>query len=244
VAPGRYEGSFAPTQQGVFLLRVTGQPPVPDEPGIAEIAGWALDYSPEYRQLQPDPDTLVRLAVQAGGRVAASDPAQVFAHTLQAPGTFWPAWPALLALAAVLLPLDIALRRLVVTRSDILRFAQALERWVRLRTTIPQTAPEQQATLRSLLRLKQNVGEQLDKSTAGVNQQVAPVGLSPALPSKSSDSPKLGESAAIRPESPSTHKPPESPPQEIGETDQTAASAVNTLLKRKRLRRDQEKPGS
>jgi len=240
VAPGRYEGSFLPTEEGVYLLRVDGQPPAPGAPGIGEIAGWALDYSPEYRQLQPDPDALVRLAIQAGGRIVESDPTQAFAHTLPAPGTFWPAWPVLLALAAVLLPFDIAVRRLVVTRSDIQRSAQALRRWVQLRSIAPQPAPQRQETMRGLLRAKQNVGDLLEKNPAIKSSPQIPGGSPLTGQPQQNNAVKTSQTYPPRSEPSIEKSQPDLSSQESAKTNQTAASAVDTLLKRKRARRDQD----
>src|SRR5690606_37779086 len=54
---------------------------------------------------------------------------QAFAHTLAAERAARPIWPWLTLLAVVLLPVDIALRRLVVTRRDWERLWAALTGW-------------------------------------------------------------------------------------------------------------------
>jgi hypothetical protein len=76
-----------------------------------------LAYSPEYRSLQGDPDYLQFIAGLTGGALV-EDPARVFAHNLQTDRARQPVWPWLLIFATVLLPFDIAVRRLVITRSD------------------------------------------------------------------------------------------------------------------------------
>ncbi len=127
-APGRYEAVFTPTQQGVYLMRLTGQLPG-EGPAFAETSGWTLAYSPEYRRLEADPDLLLRLAALSGGQAASPEPGGVFSHDLPVPlggRTSRPVWPWLLALAALLLPFDIAVRRLILTRQDFLRLRDAL----------------------------------------------------------------------------------------------------------------------
>lgn len=119
VAPGRYETSFTPTEEGAYLIRVTGSSP--DQTTVAATTGWVLSYSPEYRNLDPDPDQAIRLAAAAGGRVASGDPVQVFEHNLSAQRARNPIGLWLLTLAAILLPLDIAVRRLILTPADLIR---------------------------------------------------------------------------------------------------------------------------
>jgi uncharacterized membrane protein len=127
VAPGRYEAYFQPKEQGVYLIRFSGQ----SNEGTAgerfsETIGWTLSYSPEYLRLESDSDLLLRLATITGGKVASPDPADVFVHDLKALRDSRPIWPWLLALAAVLLPFDVAARRLVITRQDLMRLREWL----------------------------------------------------------------------------------------------------------------------
>jgi uncharacterized membrane protein len=122
VAPGRYEGRFVPEREGAYLLRVTGVAGDGEgETAVAQTSGWVLEYSPEYRQFEPDLLLLETIAAQTGGRDVGDQPEQVFAHTLPTERATRPIWPWLTLIAVVLLPVDIALRRLVVTRRDLAR---------------------------------------------------------------------------------------------------------------------------
>jgi uncharacterized membrane protein len=125
-APGRYEGAFTPRTEGAYLLRVTGVQ-AGGEP-VALTTGWVQGYSPEYAALEADPVTLESLAGLGGGRVL-EEPAAAFAHTLQGEGTRRDLWPLLLGLATLLLPFDVALRRLALGRRDVAR----ARTWVRER---------------------------------------------------------------------------------------------------------------
>lgn len=129
VAPGCYEGAFDPKDQGVYLMRFSGQPGGGSGEAFAETSGWTLSYSPEYRTIDPNPDLLLRLAAMTGGDVAPQDPAGIFTHDLSAAHASRPVWPWLLALAALLLPFDVASRRLILTRRDFARFVE----WLRAR---------------------------------------------------------------------------------------------------------------
>ncbi|MGH2536266.1 MAG: glutamine amidotransferase, partial [Candidatus Promineifilaceae bacterium] len=119
VAPGRYQASFAPEQEGAFLLRVAGR----GEAAVGQTAGWVLGYSPEYRQMEPNPALLHSLAEISAGRdlrslgLAAS--AAILQHNLTSQPAGRPVWPWLLGLAAGLLPFDIGVRRLALGRRDL-----------------------------------------------------------------------------------------------------------------------------
>ncbi len=134
IAPGRYEAQFNPTEQGVYLIRLTGQP-LDTSTGerFSETTGWALSYSPEYRRIEPDPDLLLRLSTITGGKVASSNPADVFSHDLKSSRASRPIWQWLILVAAVLLPFDIAVRRLILTRQDMARLREWLIKLLGLR---------------------------------------------------------------------------------------------------------------
>ena len=155
IAPGRYETYFDPKEQGVYLMRFDGQP----EKGgsgqsFAQTNGWTLSYSPEYRRIESDPDLLIRLATLTGGKLATANPADIFLHNLKATGAVTPLWPWLLLLAALLLPFDVASRRLILTRQDWVRFAQVLT--TRLQPG-KQAPAEQSAQMTALLKAKGRV---------------------------------------------------------------------------------------
>ena len=155
IAPGRYEAYFDPKEQGVYLMRFDGQP----EKGgsgqsFAQTDGWTLSYSPEYRRIESDPDLLIRLATLTGGKLASANPADAFLHNLKAVSATSPLWPWLLLLAALLLPLDVASRRLILTRQDWSRFAQVLKTRTARRKPTPVA---QSAQMSALLQAKERV---------------------------------------------------------------------------------------
>jgi uncharacterized membrane protein len=125
IAPGRYQSDFTPDSDGAYFIRVAGSD-VDGETIIGQTNGWVLGYSPEYRQLESNPRLLTRIADTTGGRelkiqTTTGDPGSVFLHDLQGVRAAQPIWPWLLVLAVILLPADIALRRLVVSRRDFQR---------------------------------------------------------------------------------------------------------------------------
>jgi len=127
VAPGRYEGVFEPGEEGAYFIRMVGQPApgadIPADVRVAQTTGWVLTYSPEYRLPAggQDLDLLNDLADLTGGGSLAGRPEAVYAHNVRASRAALPLWPWLLALAAILLPLDVGVRRLVLTAADLRR---------------------------------------------------------------------------------------------------------------------------
>lgn len=123
VAPGRYEATFKPDAEGAYILNISGGD-VADTPiTVDQTTGWVMSYSAEYTiDASSDGAVLLRdVANLTGGRSLADEPGAVFAHNLAAQPIATPIWPWLLLLAMLLLPFDIAVRRLIVTRTDLAR---------------------------------------------------------------------------------------------------------------------------
>jgi uncharacterized membrane protein len=115
-APERWEGAFPTTQVGAYLLRVTWQSHratngLPSQ--LATTAGLVVPYSPEFASSGTDIHFLNQLAQAGNGSVLnPNDTSSAFSTNLPPVYTslsivFW-----LFAIAALLLPVDIALRRL------------------------------------------------------------------------------------------------------------------------------------
>jgi Mg-chelatase subunit ChlD len=129
VAPGRYEATFLPQDEGAYLLRVTGGE-------LNQTTGWVMSYSPEYQIREDDESVLETVAAMTDGQDLSQTPAAAFDHNIDAQNASVPLWPWLLAAAMILLPFDIAVRRLLITRSDLAR----LRTWLasRRRTAAPE----------------------------------------------------------------------------------------------------------
>ncbi|HXV43746.1 MAG TPA: VWA domain-containing protein, partial [Anaerolineae bacterium] len=115
--PNRYEATVPLPAEGVYLAQVTayaqnsGGSPENKEPLASQTIGLVAPYSAEYANLNADLSLLADLPVATGGQTL-QDPAQSFAHNLAIGRQTWPVWPTLLLLAALLFPLDVAIRRL------------------------------------------------------------------------------------------------------------------------------------
>lgn len=165
VGPGRYEGVFTPAVDGAYFVGVGTMNEGPESAGgLQTTAGWVLGYSPEYATLEDNPALLASLAQTTGGRVLdlESGMAAVFDHNLTAAPASQPIWPWLTLAAVLLLPLDVAARRLTLTRRDWRRL------WARIRDHGLGIRQEEQAAeaertegMAQLLRAKERKAEEL-----------------------------------------------------------------------------------
>ena len=128
-APGHYEAVFTPRQEGSYFITVAGvterDPETLTPQQVRQTAGWVLSYSNEYR-IDPNETSseeplfkLERISGITGGGSLAENPAASFDHNLDQQRAAEPLWPYLLLAAAILLPVDVGVRRLVLTRRDI-----------------------------------------------------------------------------------------------------------------------------
>lgn len=131
--PGRYEGRFAAPDRGQYLVSLM-QPAEAGKAPRLTVAGAAVPYSPELRNLDTDTSLLLSLAARTGGQAWPALGSGLTKETLA--GFFRPSktahttpqelWPYLLLLGALLLPVDVGLRRLVASREEVAGAAAAL----------------------------------------------------------------------------------------------------------------------
>lgn len=155
IAPGRYEATFTPDTEGAYVLHVSGQSAGDEQPIVLDqTTGWVMSYSAEYnRTEQGDGEALLRsLAELTAGRSLQDDPTAAFAHNLAAQIAGTPIWPWLMLIALLLLPIDIAIRRLVITRTDLMRLRQFIFRPGQAETTSERLSTLMGAKQRGRLR--------------------------------------------------------------------------------------------
>jgi len=175
--PGRYEGTFVPHTEGAYLMRLTASPPPGGgaEGGAGALAlttGWVMGYSPEYAALEGDPAYLAGLAELGGGAVL-DEPAGALVHDLKGAGVRRGLWPWLLALAALLLPIDVGVRRLALGRRDLERA------WAWVVARLPRGRP------RPVAEVPSPVGRLFEaKSRAGERRPGGQVSVSDAAPAE------------------------------------------------------------
>ena len=83
-----------------------------------QVLGLAVPYSPEYRAAGADLSLLDRLARLTGGG-PLGEPASAFTHDLPAADRAQDIWRGLLLVVALLFPLDVAIRRVMLGRQDL-----------------------------------------------------------------------------------------------------------------------------
>jgi uncharacterized membrane protein len=111
-APERWEGSFPALQVGAYLVQVTwkGQG---GSKQLSSTSGLIVPYSPEYTSTGTDTTFLKRLAQAGNGTLLnPQNTSAAFTQNLEPVSAALPLTFLLLALAALLLPIDIAARRL------------------------------------------------------------------------------------------------------------------------------------
>jgi hypothetical protein len=122
--PGHYRADLTLSQPGTYLIRV-GVNDGDTSLGQA-ILGLVVSYSPEYRTSGTDLPFLRELARITGGRELAK-PIAAFNHNLDAVTKVSDIWQPLLLIVALLFPLDVAIRRVMLGRSDYQKAADWLK---------------------------------------------------------------------------------------------------------------------
>ena len=140
-APGTYEGWFDAGQIGTYLVNVVRE--TQGKPPEMTVSGLVVPYSPEYRDLEAN-DYLMTQVAQAGGGAVTTNPADAFGGNR--PVLYKPTdlsqW--LLALALILIPIDVGVRRLAIEKSDLQRAWEWLRRRLgrRQARTLEAATPE------------------------------------------------------------------------------------------------------
>jgi uncharacterized membrane protein len=229
VAPGRYEAAFTPGQEGSYFIRVGGGVEGVAGATVGQTLGWVLSYSPEYQLRETNTNLLVTVARITGGSVLLERPEAAFERNLKQQNASTPIWPYLLLITLLLLPLDIGIRRLVVTRSDWVKLGAWLRERLGIREQVAATAG---ATVQSE-RISQlmNVKERVKTS-----QELGSIST-PDLPRMDAPAPKasLTASDSPRPVTP-TAKPDSPAPVENKSTPPgtTGSSLASRLVEKKK----------
>ena len=209
---GTLRSYLRPTSEGAYLLTLTD-----DQQTIRQTTGWVMSYSPEYRpqgaSILPDIAGLTN-----GKQLALDDPGIVFTHDLVAQASLTPIAPFLLLLALLLLPFDIAVRRLLVTRTDLVRARDAL---LRRSADVAREPSERLSTLMGAkARAQQQISEQGSPASAAATastlrsrrEQRRSEGDLPAAseaPLVPDDQPRYTRPAPLAPPSPQAEAKPE-----------------------------------
>ncbi len=130
-SPGRYEGRFPARETGSYLVNVVDETPGSAEQGAQDVSGVAVSYPVEYRPSGKGPSLIKQLAETARGKIleGEDDLGGIFRHDLRARKTSLPIWPRLMTWFVLLLPFDIALRRITLTAEQWAWLGRKLQVW-------------------------------------------------------------------------------------------------------------------
>jgi hypothetical protein len=172
-AAGRYEGDFPATLRGAYLASVSEEGGTP-----APVAGAVNSYSPEFSIVASDTNLLAQISEATGGAnlpTLTSEAAQASEVNLferRAARTMpHEIWEALMLVALLLLPLDVGLRRVHLSREQI----EQARAWIqsKLRRRVPLGIDAEAAAslaslkeARSRVRLSDAPAEAMEATTA------------------------------------------------------------------------------
>lgn len=116
VSPGRFTGSFEAGDIGSYLVTVAEPDP---KGGVrSRTTGFSLPYPAEYRTVRPNRPLLARMSEVTGGKVLTNPNEAV--RAVKDPGeSISELWMYFVLFAAVLLPLDIGVRRVALPLREI-----------------------------------------------------------------------------------------------------------------------------
>jgi hypothetical protein len=151
----------------------------------------------EFRLLGVDADALAAFAGAGRGRelpLDAEEPAaDVWRHDIEASAFPTPIWPWLLLLAIALVPLDVGVRRVALSRTD---FARARD-WIGRRVGLVRAEPEAVPGLAELRAARERSARRADRAPASVTAPAAEVGTTA----------RAADAAAVSPERSPTPSP-------------------------------------
>jgi uncharacterized membrane protein len=238
VAPGQYEAEFDPEREGAYFIRVGGSGgSASGNITVAQTTGWVLSYSPEYRLRDTNLNLLDDITRLTNGQVIGDKPELVFSHTIREERASMALWPYLLLVVTMLLPVDIAVRRVVVTQSDL----QKANAWLRARLGLTgearQVAPS--ARMARLMDAKERATTNIPAAS------VSPPPVTPIIRPGDTSAPR-GEPVSAMKIEPSLPVPPAVKParQARPAPSKAAPTPVDTslasrLLERRRNREDE-----
>ncbi len=242
-APGRYEAVFTPQDQGAYFITVAGGTP-PDADvltpqTVVQSTGWVLSYSAEYRidaggTGQDAPVNLLkRIADTAHGTSLQTDPDDAFLHNLDQERAAQPVWPYFVLAALLMLPVDVAVRRLIITRSDLESMRERIASPFRSKPAV--AGGEASGRLDRLMDAKGRA------RTVSPPQEGSAAGPPPVRQAESSQQVRRRAPSVRRTDAPKTAPPANRSPRGSSAPVQGEGTLASRLLERRRSSKDQDK---
>lgn len=129
--PGTFEAKFPTGELGSYIVSVSEKDPL----GGTRVSssGFSIPYPAEYRSFRPNTALLERVSQETGGQ-ALTDPAQAIRPVSEPGFSVRELWSLFVMIAALLLPLDVAARRIALPLGEIVAKAWA---WMRRQRETP-----------------------------------------------------------------------------------------------------------
>lgn len=237
--PGRYEGTFDAREVGSYVVNVVSKgAPLSsslargDQGGSSDVNVVSIPYPPEYKDLGANTTLLKRIAAETSGRF---DPAAdtLFSHHFRRSRTFSDIWRLLALISMLLLPFDIAIRRLSVTPEQAVElYHAAIRRLLALYAKRRLRAhPDRTETMSALLRAKKSTLKTGTSETPPV--VILQTAAKADLPEADVQEKPDGNGRAASPGPPAQTAPPEA----ANEADSDSGGGITSrLLEKKRMR--------
>lgn len=245
--PGRYEASFDARETGNYVVNVGKKPATLSTNsatlstisatlssskggGAPDVNVVSIPYPPEYKDIAPNTGLLRMLSEQTSGKF--DPPAdQVFGRDFRPSRSYVDLWRFLALLAMVLLPIDVAVRRVAMSPEQIAEAYATVLQLVRARKTAQrvrkQAAAERTESMESLLKVKK---------PRSSDTPVQPVRIEPPAPSATSSPASAAPPAAPRTEASKPPVPPE--PKDGEKKPEGDGSTTSRLLEAKKLAKE------
>jgi Mg-chelatase subunit ChlD len=195
VGPGHYAGTLRADEPGAYLVRVAQTREGADS--ASRTLGIVSPAAEEFRRLGVNEDALAGYARAGRGRSLEIDgegkaAGSVWTHDIKAAAFPTPIWPLLLLLAIALVPIDVGVRRVALTRADLARARAWLARRIGLGRPAPELVPGlaelRAAKVRTARRAERGV--RASEPEAAASRPAAPTAAA-ARPATSTPSPSV-----------------------------------------------------
>ncbi|HZZ78951.1 MAG TPA: VWA domain-containing protein [Gemmataceae bacterium] len=205
---GTYEAEIPADEVGAYFINIQAKWKKDGQDMVDNVrAGVTIPYSPEFAEMDSNAQLLERISDQTGGQSyfdnetslqEAVAKSSVFRPVPESLMSLQPLWSWMVALTALCLLLDVAVRRIAIQPEAV--WAKATEYWDRLRgrAVAEEKLP---AYIERLKSRKATVGESLEKQKAakkfetaeGAKPADAPTIASASVPEKPKETPKKQE---------------------------------------------------
>jgi Ca-activated chloride channel homolog len=136
VAPGKFRGTFEASELGSYIVSLAEDDPAGGK--RISSSGFSLPYPAEYRNYRANRPLLQRLS-QATGGMELKNPIDAMRPAKEPGFSVHELWMLFVLIAALLLPLDVASRRVAI---PVVEIWQRFWAWVRSRRAVPVTATQ------------------------------------------------------------------------------------------------------